>query len=435
MGALLWGFAWQIRGNGTSDPSVVILLFLLFLSIHFSPRQKFNLVVFAVAVFVFGIMRTGWGTFVGQAGIPGLYPGHIVSDAGENARGAGFDIVVQWWQGYFWLFIVGLSWASLPSLLFGGYFFTKITYSWKNLAVIVLLFIAGKYIGGHIAQFLIPLLAPQYYHELYVPHLSTRNYRSMHGNMSTALAIIPVLLYIQFRIKDGGFVRRSIVIMLIFGTGLSGAAFWHAIGRNNPQWELPFWSLWEYTSGFIIGGLIFWFYGRLSEKELQESDLSPGLEWIGKRGMLGQFILYSVALYFFVLYGLLNSMGGSLSMTFKWVGAEPFAAQWAVQLVLLATVLLVFWFYLRGNLGAAWFKKSFREKSLIAFIVLLPVNYLFFLFPFIAAGRLSQLNSAAGLDTISFFIVEAYGIYLYLWFRRSLISAIEIQDARRAAPC
>ena len=245
MGALLWGFAWQIRGNGTSDPSVVILLFLLFLSIHYSPRHKFHLVIFAIATYAFGIMRTGWGTFVGQAGLPGLYPGHIIPDQEQILRNNLFDIVVPWWHGYLWLFIVGLSWASFPSLIFGGYFFTTFKYSLKQLAVGIILFVAGRYVGGYIAQLLIPLMSPQYYQELYLTRSFVRNYQSMYGNLATALAIIPVLLYIYFGLKDKGFVKRSIIVMVIFGVGLSGAAVWHPIGRNNPEWQLPFWSLWE----------------------------------------------------------------------------------------------------------------------------------------------------------------------------------------------
>ncbi len=420
MGALLWGFAWQIRGNGTSDPSVVILLFLLFLSIHYSPRQKFNLVIFAIAVFVFGLMRTGWGTFVGQAGIPGLYPGHVVSDVAENARGAGFDLVVPWWRGYFWLFIVGLAWAGFPSLFFGGYFFTKFKYSLKHLAVGVILFISGRYVGGYVAELLIPVLAPEYYHEIFLTDISRRGYQSMLGNLSTALAIIPVLLYIYFAIKDRGFVKRSISVMVIFGIGLSAAAVWHPLGRNIPEFkQLPAWSLWEYSSGFIIGGLLFWFYSRLPENELQESNISPGLEFIDEGEKFGQFVITAAALYFLALYGLQESIAGSSQLACKWLGVEPFLSQKSIQTVLLVFILPLYYFYRRGVIGAAWSRKSFREKCLIAFIVLLPVNYLNFVMPYFVAGKLARLNNAAcWLDTISFVIVEIYGIYLYRQFRR-----------------
>jgi len=423
MGALLWGFAWQIRGNGTSNPSVVILLFLLFLSIHYAPRQKFNLIIFALAIFVFGIMRTGWGTFNGQAGIPGFSAGHITPDGGELLRKISYDIVVPWWHGYFWLFIVGIAWAGLPALIFGGYFFTKYRYSLKDLAVCLVLFAVGRHIAGFIAEQLIPLIAEEYYHQIYLPGISERNYLSMYGNMAKAMAIFPVLFYIYFEKKDGGFVKRSLVVMAIFGVGLSGAAIWHALGRIHPEWRLPFWSLWEYFSGFIIGGLLFWFYGRLSEMELHESDVSPGLESIEEGEKFGQFIIYTTALYFFVLYGLQDSMAGSLRLACTWLDIEMFASQKTIQTVLLVIVLPLYYFYQRGDIGVAWFKKSFREKSLIALIVLLPVNYLNFVMPYIVAGKLSQLNNAAcWLDAISFVIVEIYGLYLYRQFRRSLIS-------------
>ncbi len=418
MGALLLGFGWQIRGTGTSDPSVVILLFLLFLSVHYSPRKKFNLIIFSLAIYTFGAMRTGWGTFVGQAGIPGLYPGHIPPNYGE-----GFDIVVQWWQGYFWLFIVGISWAGFPSLIFGGYFFTKTTYTLKHLAIAIVLFTTGMFIGGFIAELVIPLIAPQFYYQIYLPGLSTRNYHSMHGNLSTAIGIIPVLLYVYFIIKDKGFVKRSIVVMVIFAIGLSVADVWQAIGRNNPDWELPFWSLWEYFSGLIIGTLIFWFYSTFSETELQESDVSPGLEFMNGWKPFDQFVINAAAFYYLVLYGLQESVGGSVKQTCGQLGIENFPSQKIIQTVLLIIVLPLFFLYQRGSIGVAWAKKSFCEKSLIALILLLPVYYLLFAMPHIAGGRLFQLkvsHSAVWLDTISFLIIEIYCINLYRQLRLAL---------------
>jgi hypothetical protein len=425
MGALLWGFAWQIRGSGTSDPSVVILLFLLFLSIHYSPRHKFNLIIFALAIFVFGLLRTGWGTFVAQAGIPGLYPGHIVPDREDILRHHLYDIVVPWWHGYMWLFIVGIAWAGFPALIFGGYFFTQFQYSLKDLAVGFILFATGRVIGGYVAEQLIPLVASAYYHEVYLAGLSKRNYQSMYGNLATALAIVPVLFYVYFQKRDKGFVKRSVVVMVIFGIGLSGAAIWHGIGRNHPQWQLPYWSLWEYSSGFIIGGLIFWFYGRLSEKELQDSDLSPGLEFIAEGSQFDQFVIYATALYYLVLYGLQESIAGSVEKSCGQLGVEPFASQNTIQGVLLVVVLPCYYFYLRGDLGVALFKKPFCEKCLIAFVVLLPIYYLIFAMPHIVTGKLFEpkiAHAAVWLDTISFVAVESYGLYWYRRFKRSLIS-------------
>ncbi|MBI2436110.1 MAG: hypothetical protein HYV26_24900 [Candidatus Hydrogenedentes bacterium] len=413
MGMLLLGFAWQIRGNGTSNPSTVITLFLLFLSVHYGPRQKFHLVIFALAVLLFALLRTGWGTFVAQSGIPGLYPGHIVPDQADITNNNVYDIVVHWWMGYFWLFIVGLAWAGFPSLIFGGYFFTTVKYTFKHLGIGIVVFLAGRYLAGFIAAQIIPFLAPQYYQDLYLTELSLRNYRSMYGNLSTAMAIIPVLLCIYFWMKDKAFVWRSVVVMSIFGIGLSLASVWQSIGRNHPEWDLPFWSLWEYFSGFIIGGLLFWFYSRFSEQELQKTDISPGLEALDKWNMAGQFLVYAAALYFFVLWGLQDSFGGSVSVTSRKLEVDPFVSGGTIHLAVLAVALPLYFFYLRGNIGTALYKRSFQEKSLIALLVLLPVNYLNFLASYIVTGTLSDLNLAGWLDTISFVVVEVYLIYLY----------------------
>lgn len=418
MGALLFAFGWQIRGTGTSDPSVVILLFLLFLSVHYSPRKKFDLIIFSLAIYIFGFMRTGWGTFVGQAGIPGLYPGHIPPNYGE-----GHDIVVQWWQGYFWLFIVGISWSGFASLIFGGYFFTTIKYTLKDLTIAVILFTTGRYLGGYVAELVIPLIAPQYYYDIYLPGLSTRNYTSMYGNLATAIAIIPVLLYVYFIIKDKGFVKRSLIVMVIFAIGLSVADIWQAIGRNNLEWELPFWSLWEYFSGLIIGLLIFWFYSMLSETDLRESDISPGLEFMTRLKFFDRFVICAAALYFLVLYGLKESLSGSIQRTFEQLDIKTIPSEKTIQTVLLAIALPLYYFYHRGNIGTTWSNKSFREKSLVALILLLPVYYFLFAMPHLAGGTLFQLkvsNSAVWLDTISFVVVESYCLYLYRQLKREL---------------
>lgn len=418
MGTLLWGMAWQIRGNGTSNPSAVILLFLLFLAIHYAPRQKFNLFVFGLAVLVFRLMRTGWGTLVGQAGIPGLYPGHITPDGAELARQISYDIVVPWWHGYFWLVIVGFAWAGLPSLIFGGYFFTRLRYGWKDVLVCLALFIVGRQVGVFLAEQFIPWFAAEYYQQIYLPGISQRNYISMRGNLSTALAILPVIAYIYFGRKDRAFARRSLTVTAIFGAGLALAAFWHPIGRNNPQWNLPAWSLWEYFSGFFIGGLLFWFYSRFSEQELQETDL-PGPELSDSSEPIRQFLLGAAALYAFVLYSLADSMAGSLRITSGWLGVEPPVSARAIEAVVVGVALVLYYFYRRGWILSGWAALPFRAQCLVAFLALLPVNYLLFLAPFIVTGRLALLNSPAWLDTISFAVVEIYAIYLYNRFRRS----------------
>ena len=415
MGALLLGFAWQIRGSGTSDPSVVALLFLLFLSINYSPRKKFNILVFGLIAFLFVLMRTGWGTFVPQAGIPGVLPGYLPPDV---------DIAVPWWNGYFWLFIVGISWFGIPSLLFGGYFFTKIKYTLKDVFVVPTLFMATRFAAGFIAEFLIPYLAPEYYNEIYLTGISDRSYGSMRGNMSTAMAIIPALLYIRYAKKDKEFFKYSIIAMCIFAFALSIADVWRPLSLLiDGIGGSVAWGLWEYFTGFIFGGLIFWFYGRFSDDEIAKTDIPTGLE-VSDWKPFGKFVLYGVALYVLFFHGIAESLEGGIRKTFLAAGVVYAPDVPTVKLIVSAIGLSLYWLYSQGKIGKTFAQKSFREKSLIVLIIMLPFYYFNFALHHIISGSLFLLDwnsSEVWLDSISFGLVEIYGIYLFRRYRKSLI--------------
>ena len=415
MGALLLGFAWQIRGSGTSDPSVVALLFLLFLSINYSPRKKFNLLVFGLISFSIVVLRAGWGTFVPQAGIPGVIPGYLPPNV---------DIAVPWWNGYLWLFIVGISWFGIPSLLFGGYIFTKHKYTIKDVFLIVILFVATRFTAGFIAEFLIPYLAPEYYNEIYLTGISERSYGSMRGNMSTAMAIIPALLYIRYGKKDREFFKYSTIAMSVFAFSLSIANIWRPISSLTEEiGGSAAWGLWEYFTGFIFGGLIFWFYGRFSNDELAKTDVPTGLD-VSDWKPFGKFVLYSVALYLLFFHGIAESLEGGIRKAFLAAGVVYTPDVPTVKLIVSIIGLSLYWLYSQGKIGKTFAQKSFREKSLIVLIIMLPLYYFNFALHHIISGSLFQLDwnaSPVWLDTISFVLVEIYGIYLLWRYRKSLV--------------
>ena len=419
MGAFLLGFAWQIRGSGTSDPSVVALLFLLFLSIHYSPRKKFNLLDFSLIVFSIVIMRAGWGTFVPQAGIPGVVPGYLPPNV---------DIVVPWWTGYFWLFIVGISWFGVPSLLFGGYFFTKQKYTLKDVFIIVILFVATRFAAGFLAEFLIPYLAPTYYNEIYLTSISERSYGSMRGNMSTAMAIIPVLIYIRYVKKDKEFFKYAISTMVIFAFSLSIADVWRPLSLLiDGIGGSVAWGLWEYFTGFIFGGLIFWFYGHFSDEKLAETDIPTGLDVSGWN-IFWKFVIYSIALYLLFFHGIAESLEGGIRKAFLAAGVVYKPDVPTVKLIVSVIGFSLYWLYSQGKIGKTFAQKSFREKSLIVLIVMLPFYYLNFALHHIISGSLFLLDwnsSEVWLDSISFVIVEIYAIYLYWQYKKSLIVQTE----------
>ncbi len=406
MAALLLGFAWQIRGSGTSDPSVVAVLFLLFLSVNYSPRRKFGLFVFGLIALSFNVMRTGWGTFISQAGLPGIIPGYLPPD---------MTIEVPWWYGYSWLFVVGISWMGIPSLLFGGYFFTKKSYSWKDVTVIVVIFIAANYLLSFIVEPLIPLLAPEYYKGIYLTGISDRSYGSMIGNLSTALAIIPVLLYILYVKKDKNLFKNSLAAMLIFAFSLSVANVWRPISTLTGVAKYGGWSMWEYTSGLLFGGFIFWYYSRIPEKELKETDLPVDLKY-ERWNPVFKFLLLAFSFYRLVLYGIGEGLNGAVRKSLSALGYENSPLGESLMLATVVIGIILYALYFTGKIGKRFAQKSFREKSLIALLVLLPLHYILFATHHILEGNLflwQKDNIAVWTDTISFAIVETYLIYLW----------------------
>jgi hypothetical protein len=370
---------------------------------------------FSLIAFSIGIMRTGWGTFIPQAGIPGVVPGYLPPNV---------DIAVPWWNGYFWLFIVGISWFGIPSLLFGVYFFTKIKYTLKDVFIVIILFIATRFVAGFLAEFLIPYLAPTYYTEIYLTGISDRSYGSMRGNMSTAMAIIPVLLYIRYAKKDREFFKNALTAMVIFAFSLSIANVWRPLSLLIEEiGGSVAWGLWEYFTGFIFGGLIFWFYGRFSDDELAETDIPAGLDVSGWN-TFAKFVIYSVALYLLFFHGIAESLEGGIRKAFLAAGVVYKPDVPTVKLIVSVIGLSLYWLYSQGKIGKAFAKKSFREKSLIVLIIMLPFYYLNFALHHIISGSLFLLDwnsSEVWLDSISFSLVEIYGVYLYWRYKKSII--------------
>ncbi|MBD3185444.1 hypothetical protein GF325_01340 [Candidatus Bathyarchaeota archaeon] len=412
--AFLFGFGWHVRGSGTSDPTVVMLLFLLYVGYRYAPRDKFNVVTFGLAIVLFRALRRGWGTFVGQGGIPGLWDGHLISYS------EGFDIPVAWWQGYFWLFIVGLAWAGPAASIIGGYFLTSKKYNGKDFGICTLLYFGGMALGYLLAYLLVPVISPVAYYDVYLAGLSTRNYKSMMDNFAYAFAMVPVLLYIRFIRKDKIFTRATITIMLIFGVGLSVADIWQAIGRNNPSLGLPFWSLWEYFSGFIIGALLMVFYHTRSPERWQVS--SQGLHLFHEDATvsrpgdppwrhLAYFWLGHAGL---ILYGLQESLIGMANQAANAMGESlGLVTEIGVILILIVDIPL-YLLYRHGYFGNRFESRSFKQKCLLLLAILLPVYWLCYSLQFILTGRLFTWEvgyTVTWLDTISFCVVGAFLVH------------------------
>ena len=407
MGALLLGFAWQIRGMGTSDPSVVAFFFLFYLGLHYGPRKKFTLPVFGLITFAIVIMRTGWGTFVPQAGIPWVIPGYLPPNV---------DFAVSWWYGYFWLFIVGISWMGIPSLLFGGYLFTKQRYVLKDVLIMAILFVVTRFSVTYLVEWLIPYIAPEYYNQIYLTGISDRSFGSMSGNMSSAIAIIPVLHYVRYMKRDKLFFKNSAIAMLIFGFSLAIADVWRPISvLSKNLTTMEGWGFWEYFTGFFFGLLIFLFYNLLSGKELKETDIRPELN-VSKWKPWWRFVLNSLGFYYLILYGIAESLEGSIRKTLHVLDIDNSPDTTTLKIIIGVIGISLYWLYSTGKIGKSLAQKSLSEKSIILLIALLPFHYLNFTMNRIVSGDIflpEWKNIVVWLDTFTFILVEMYLLLLY----------------------
>ncbi len=405
--AFLVGLGWHLRGSGTSDVSVVGAFLLLFLGGVFFPRKKFNFAIFGLIVLAIRVMRRGWGTFVGQAGIPGMYPAMLSSPT------EGYSIEVAWWQGYFWLFIVGIAWSGLAALFLGGYFFSNKKYNIKDGIVFTLIYSGSALAMVFVARVLIPLIAPEAYYQVYLVVGSTRNYESMQDNLAFALAIIPVLLYILIIKKDRLFVERSMVIMLIFGLALSGAEIWQVIGRNNPLLGLPAWSLWEYFTGFIIGGLLLAFYYIIPARVWHASDENANkFSQDTSIQKFGHYLFGHVLLF---VYGMIESLTGLLNSTSAALGFPLDISTLYVSILVLSIDLVLYLLYMRNKFGSTFRDKRFDEKNWILLFLYIIFAYTCYILQFFVNGSFWQLdigNLVVWLDTGSVILVGVCIVFL-----------------------
>jgi len=408
IGALLFGYGWHIRGSGTSDPTIVMALFLLFLSWMFGPRKKFNYFIFGIIVLVFRTGRRGWGTFVGQAGIPGLYPGHLISYT-EN-----YHVEVAWWQGYFWLFIVGLAWIGPTTLFLGGYLLSDTKFSWKDIFSIILIYVGSAAIGHYIAKSIVPIIAPEAYNYVYLEVGSERNYNSMIENFRLAFAMIPVFLYIYFVKGDKKFVKRSSLIWILFGVGLSVADLWQMYGRNNRELGIPFWGLWEYFSGLIFGIGIMIFYNKIPKEEWNNTDSEAPITTL--KPFWKNSLMYIVGHLFLFGFGMQDSLKGLINSIAKVLELNFEVHSWQLIPIILAIDLPIYILHQKRKIGKKYLDMPFHSKAKISLLILLAFSFLCYSVQFFISGRIfmyENRNIMIIIDFWKFIVVEGYLLWKY----------------------
>ena len=329
IGAFLMGMLWRVRGTHGWGSSWGLLnagiVFIIFLTAAVGERKKLNLSWTALTSLSFMLTTPAWGTLLNQiTGVLKLDDGFAyISPA----------------SGIFMMVCLGFGLASIFGVMLGRAFSDK---RWKLSDFIILLavFYAVNYIAkAFISPFIIQLVQPEAVkvftddlrlagieesaYKVFLQHFDNdswakkftmdalgrtsvagRNYFQEIKMVSAAISAVAVLLTTRFIIKDkraaatgavtcGAFAFAITISDLFFYFGNGGYRMLQ--GNLLPENFAP-WSLWEYFTGFIAGGIITAFiirlkpaddfceiaFGKLPEKVV---DISTFL--LGFMGMIG----------------------------------------------------------------------------------------------------------------------------------------------------
>lgn len=329
IGALLMGFLWRVRGTHGWGSSWGLLnagiIFILFITAAIGDRKKLNFGWTALTSLSFMITVPAWGTLLNQI-------------TGVLNLDEGFAYISPW-SGVFMMLCLGFGVASVFGVMLGRGFSNK---RWKfhHIIILVAVFFAAYYLAmATVSHWILKLVQPESVtvfvdelrkvgiddsaYEAFMKHFDNdswakkftvealgrtsvagRNYFQEIMTISSAVSAVAVLLATRFIIKDkraaltgavtcGAFAIAITVSDLFFYFGNGG---YHMLQGNLLPENFAPWSLWEYFTGFIAGGIITAFLVNLKPQDdfceiafgkLPEKVANIGTFLLGFIGMIG----------------------------------------------------------------------------------------------------------------------------------------------------
>ncbi len=336
IGALLMGFLWRIRGTHGWGSSWGLLnagiVFILFITAAIGERKKMNLAWTSLTALSFMITVPAWGTLLEQ--ITGVLK---------------FDdrfAYISPWSGVFMMLCLGFGVASIFGVMLGRGFSDK---HWKlhHIIILIAVYFGVNYIAkATVSHYILELVQPQSVkvftdelrsvgindsaYNVFMQHFDNdawakkftmdalgrisvagRNYFQEIKTISSAISAIAVLLTTRFIIKDKRAATTGFVTCCAFAFAITvsdlffyfGAGGYHMLQGNLLPENFAPWSLWEYFTGFIAGGIITAFLVNLKPKadcreitfEMIPKKVSNILTFIlGIVGMIGVSIVRPV---------------------------------------------------------------------------------------------------------------------------------------------
>lgn len=391
LASFVTGLAWRIRGDGPFGgslgmmvPAIVLNLVILYAFGHF---KKISSAEIGLMIIAMAITAAGWGTINSQT--TGIFTHEALPDSSTQ-------IMINPLSGCFAVFVIGFGWVPLWSATIGR-FFSDQKYKSREFLVRILIYFAASYLSmATVAHLIMPLVAPGPYGvfveglaaegydmmpwQAYMTHFKNndwleaipggRNYGSMINNLSQCFGAIVLYFYMRYAYKDKTAAKIHIMLCLIFGLSILIADVWLFWDRGGlwrtslipPEW-LHGWSMWEYSTGFLAGGLTMWYLFRqkppsISEGET-EDDLGVNGEGDGEQRDIQEnvghdhfieerwipFWRFFAAWGFVCVFSWVNPLGGELNRTYETTfPIQMFGAEFELtfRIIVIAVAFLIF---------------------------------------------------------------------------------------------
>ena len=287
MGAFIMGAMWRLRGEHGWGAAWGLLtcgmVFLLLVFAIFGFRRKIDFLLYSFTAFSFMLTTPGWGTLNGQ--ITGIL------ESGVYENGKMFTVFINPLSGVFIMLCLGFGMASLFAFLLARFFSDK-TYGWKEMLLVFTVYAAVKYgTRAAVSPGILDLVQPQagemfarglaqagitgtpwqVYLQHYFSHpwakdfLGGRNYFTSINVISSAITAVAVWLTVRFGLKDktGGRVMLGICAVFAFAITFADLLLYFSAGGyhleqtfSSTLLKFSGWTMWEYATGFLAGGLM-----------------------------------------------------------------------------------------------------------------------------------------------------------------------------------
>ncbi len=456
--AVMTGFMWRVRGDhgwgSMWGMFAVGVMLILFIYAVFGERKKMSLEMIPVAVLLLGITNGGWGTLNSQMG------GYLTSTAAFAGEETARLVEINPVHGLFMMLLLGFGWMPLFAFTVGSLFSEK-RYRLRDYIILIAVFYAVTYIFKFsLSHLIINAVHPEavaYCREgladrgidlspmmAYIKEFGSaawakkipfaRNYFTSIDVMSAAFGAVGTVIAALVILKDKMTALISLLINTVCALSITAADVFLIIDSDKgllplgdavPLWiQAPSWSLWEFFTGFLLGGGIMLILVLLPEGRIKEEPFTAP---VPIKNDLLRYIFTSGALITFALsLTLLRPLGMRIGTHLFEAGAvsDEDTAGTVIAVVLTVIVAAVSFVLLKNKitddglfLGKA--PAAFSRKA--AMIYFLLTSAVYFLtddeLPFEgikSAADFSSKFSAGGL-TVLLLCIIAFVLFIVLY--------------------